>query len=392
MKRLMTYTAVILATLTVMFILWQFSIVILLFFLSLFVAASIRPLVMGLARRGLSEVLAQLMLFVLGFGVFVLGIFLVGDLLLQETNIAANRGVLEYESLHSRWQEGSALQQMAIEYLPPPFDLAAAQDAELEDMLPLAMTVTRGLTGLLGGLLLVLALSVYWSVDQNRFERLWLSLLPARRRAYTRDSWREIENSVGSYLRSQFAQSVLVAIFLATGAALGGFSYPLLLAFFGALAAFIPLFGGLLTALFAFILGSFASYWMGVGAAVFTLIVFLGLELFIEPRLWTRDRRNFMLTILVVIPMYQTFGIFGLIAAPPLAAALEVLIQQAFRVRVASRDTVIRLEELENRFERLAKKIAQSENEVISPEIHNLTAKLANLLVDSKTLTSSQER
>jgi hypothetical protein len=43
-------------------------------------------------------------------------------------------------------------------------------------------------------MLLLTALSLYWSLDQQRFERLCLSLLPAETRVYARDSWRELEN------------------------------------------------------------------------------------------------------------------------------------------------------------------------------------------------------
>ncbi|MCA9969385.1 MAG: AI-2E family transporter, partial [Anaerolineales bacterium] len=264
MKRLMRHTAVVLGTLLLLILLWQFRLIVLLFALSLFVAAAIRPFVEVLGRRGLSETLAQVLLYVVGLGGLLLLLVLLGDLLLLELNDAANRAVLAYESLHRQWQAGSMWQQTLVEGLPPPLSFAGEDGAEIAEMLPVVVTATRGLAGAIGGLLLLLALSVYWSVDQYRFERLWLSLLPATRRAYMRDSWRRIETAVGAHLRSQAAQSVLVGLFLGVGALVVGATFPLLLAFFGALAALVPLFGGVAAALFAFGVGSVAGVWVGV--------------------------------------------------------------------------------------------------------------------------------
>jgi predicted PurR-regulated permease PerM len=361
----------------------------LLFLFSLFVAATIRPFVDWLTSQGLSRTTAQLLLYVVVIGGFFLVMMLVGDLLLLELNIVANRAVIEYEALHRRWQQGATWQQTVAGALPQPFAFAAARDAELGKMLPVVLQVTRGAMGATGSLLLLLALSVYWSVDQYRFERLWLSLLPATRRAYARNSWREIEAAVSSYLRSQAAQSLLAALLLGVGAVVMGLEFPLLLAFFGALAAFVPLLGGLATALVAFGLGSLESYWIGAGTAAYTLVVFLGLELLVEPKLCPPEQRSFLLTMLVIMPLLEAFGLWGLIAAPPLASAIAVLIRQAYRAYVLRRDTAVRMDDLEIRYRQLAQNVAQAEDGMITLELQNITRRLADLLVKSRNMKTA---
>jgi len=389
MKRMMRYTAVVLATLAILPILWQFRLVLLLFLFSLFVAAMIRPLVDWLSERGFSKVGAQLALYVLAIGVFLLVLLLVGDLLLVELNSAANRAVVAYEDFHRRWQEeGAVWQQTVVQALPPPLTISAAQDTEFETMLPAVMNLTRGLVGALGGVALLLALSLYWSADQYRFERVWLLLLPPKRRTYARDSWREIETVVGSYLRSQTAQSVLAALLLGVGAWVAGLQYPLLFALFGAIAAFVPLFGGLTATVVGFALGSLDGYWVGVGTAVYTLIVFLTLGFFVVPRLWARERGSFLLMIVLLIPLVEGFGIWALLIAPPLAAALEVLIVQAYRGYVASRATAVQLDDLEARYRQLSQRVAQSENGAATPELRSLTKKLAELLASTRNVSA----
>lgn len=390
MKQIMKTTAVILVTLAALYVLWQFKLVLLLFALSLFVAAAIRPFVDALVARGIPRAAAQLLFYVVGVGSFLLALLLTGELLLQELNAAANQAVLEYETLYRQWQMESGWQHTAVAYLPPPFTSAAAQEAELAEMAPAVMAVTRSVTGALGGLLLLLALSIYWSADQHRFERLWLSLLPARRRAYARDAWRQLETAMGRYLRSQIVQSLLAFLFLAVGGAVIGMDYPLLLALAGALAAFVPLFGGLLAALFGLALGSLESINIGLITAVYCLLVFIGLELIVEPRLWPRKRRSFLLTILLILPLFEVVGFWGLLMAPPLAAALEVLGGQAYQTYVAQRDTAVQLEKLEARYHHLMQKVADAEIESTAPELQDLSRRLANLLADSRLLEQSR--
>ncbi|MFO7679762.1 MAG: AI-2E family transporter [Chloroflexota bacterium] len=380
----MKYSATALATLSVLLVLWQFKWVLLLFVFSLFVAATIRPYVEGLVARGLPKGVAQLLLYVVGIGGLLLLLLLVGDLLLAELNTAANRAVIAYEALLRRWEGGMAWQQTAVEMLPAPYPYIEEPENELGQMLPVIVTATQNVAAALGGLLLLLVLSVYWSVDQYRFERLWLSLLPAQRRTFARDSWRNMETAVSGYLHSQFMQSLLAGVFLGVGAALMGVEFPLLFAFWGALAAFVPLLGGLITAVAAFFLGSMESPWIGLGLAAYTLVVFGGLELFIEPRIWRRKRRSLLLSVFMILLLFEAFGLWGLIAAPPLAAILEGLIKQTYQAVRSQRETAVQLTDLEKRFQQLAQKAEPSENGQPPPEIKNLIERLDQLLVRSR--------
>lgn len=391
MKRLMIYTAVILATLLGLQILWQFRLVLLMFTLSLFIAATIRPFVNRLTTWGLSRVGAQLLLYVVGIGSVLLLFVLLGDALIMELNILANRAVIEYESVFRAWEEGSAWQQTAASWLNSTMPFLHVEESDLGEMLPAVVLLTQNILTVAGGVLLLLALSVYWSADQYRFERLWLSLLPPRRRATARDSWRKIEHAVGSYLRSQGTQSILAALFLAGGAALAHLDFPLLLALAGALLAFVPLFGGVLISAVALLLGSLQSVPLGIGAALFTFALFLVLEFVVEPRLWpkARGRRSFLLTILLVIPLLEAVGFWGLLVAPPLAAALEVIIGQAYGWYVQKDGTAVQLTDLEDRFQAMLMKVNEADYEDLTPELKSLSQRLANLLDTSRDLRTS---
>lgn len=391
MKRLMGYTAVVLATLLVVQILWEFRVVVLLFTLSLFVAAAIRPFVNQLTQWGLPRVAAQLLLYVVGIGSLLLLLVLLADTLFMELNILANRIVIEYESVYRAWQEGSAWQHTAASWLDASVPFLRVEEADLEQMLPAVVLLTQNVATAVGGVLLLLVLSIYWSADQYRFERLWLSLLPPRRRATARDSWRDIEHAVGSYLRSQGVQSILAVTFLGIGAALANLDFALLLALVGGLMAFVPLFGGLLTSVVALALGSLQSVPLGIGAGIYTFVLFLVLEFFVEPRLWPKaqERRSFLLTILLVIPLLEAVGFWGLLVAPPLAAALEVIIGQVYRSYVRQSGTAVHLDDLNDRFQAMLIKVNEADYEELTPELKSLSQRLAQLLATSRDLKIS---
>lgn len=388
MRRLMGYTAVILLTGIGLLLLWQFRQVLLLFVLSLFAAAAVRPLMNRLALLGLSRTMAQLLLYIVGIGGFLLLLFLLGGTLLAEVNILVNRAVIRYDLLYRNWLNGVAWQQALAERLPPPLSLSDPNSASVEAMLPAMLDLTQGILGFVAVLLLVLVLSIYWSVDQNRFERLWLSLLPTVRRSYARDSWREIETAVGAYLRSQITQSALAALLLAIGAFAMGLDFPLVLAFFGALAAFVPLFGGAATAVVAFSTGSADGLLMAATAMFYTMLVFGALEWVVEPRL-LRRRRNYLLTMLTIIPLVDAFGWIGVVGAPLLAAALEVLIRQYYQAQLMRRNTAVHLKDLEKRYQQLQSQLQRvpDENNVApSPEISNLLDRLEDLLAQTRKM------
>jgi predicted PurR-regulated permease PerM len=382
MKRLMVYTAVILATITVLLLLWEFRLIVLLFVLSLIVAASVRPVIVSFVNRGVSPVAAQLLVYVLLIAGVVGLILVVAGPLLMEWNMMLNRGLLSFEALMHRWSEGSNWQQMVARQLP--LSAPILVEPETEDALTVLGTVfglTQSILTLLGGLILVLVLSVYWSMDQNRFERLWLSFLPAGRRGYTRESWRETETAVGAYLRRQAAQSGLTALVLAPLFYLLDLDYPLSLALLGALAAFVPLFGGVITAVFAFLVGMLESVVMGGTAVVLTLLAFYGVEFLVERRFLAPSRRRYnMLTMLIIIPAVDAFGLWGLIFAPPLAAIFEALIGQVYRGFLARRRTTVQLTQLEQRYDQLVRQMEESKNGTASPELRNIVERLGTLM------------
>jgi predicted PurR-regulated permease PerM len=199
----------------------------------------------------------------------------------------------------------------------------------------------RGLLGVATGFFtslaklgIILVLSLYWSADRVRIERLLLSLIPVERRAQARDLWRDIENGVGSYIRSEFVQGLLAGVLLWLGYKLMGLEYPVLLALLGALAWLIPWLGALVAVVPPFLVGLGVSLPFGLLAAAYTLGVLVVME-FVVATVCSPPGVQFLLLVLVFAIMAYTFGLVGLLLAPPLVAAIQIFFRHTLNRETA---------------------------------------------------------
>jgi putative permease len=331
--RVIRYAVIVIATLALLFLLWQFASAIVLFMLSLAVAAMLRPFIASLSNRLLSKSLA------LGITYGILTISLVafflvgGPLLLQDLQDATNDFIGNYDRAKLDWAEnGSLFQKTMVEQLPPSAEFLQAATS-MEDGVPLltgAFAVVQSFFSGLGNLAIVLILSLYWSADQLRFERLGLSLLPDEHHSKALQVWRSVEARVGAYLRGELVQSILTGLIVWVGYAGMGIRYPVLLALWVAVARFIPWFGALIAVIPALLIGIGTSSVLGILAALYTVFILLFAKLIIEPRFFRRQRYSALLIVLFVIAMAAAFGVIGMVLAPPVAVAIQILFEQLY--------------------------------------------------------------
>ena len=384
MKRLAAYTAVIVATLALLFLVAYFRIVVSLFVISLFVAAAVRPVIVHLTKRGVPLAVAMILTYLAGLSLVGLWLYIVSSSMIDEIQALVNELALTYERTYPVWQAGRAWQQALATRLPPPNRLYEAIAAEEGTLLAQTLfSVIRTIVTVLGSIAVVLVLSIYWSLDRLHFERLWLSLLPADRRVRAREIWRAIEEGVGGYILSEAVQAFLAALFLAVGYILLQLEYPTLLALIGAIAWLIPIIGFIFAVIPALVVGLSTSFATGVIAAIFTVAVFLALEFLVEPRLFSRRQLySSFFVVLLMIPMANTYGIFGLIAASPLAVAIEILLVKLFSQRKVEMEAVypeVRIVALEEELAEVRARTQQRADE-LSPEFENLLQRLTALL------------
>ena len=290
-----------------------------------------------------------------------------------------------YERITESWPYGDASQQAIAEQLPAPEKLYQAIAGERGSGLMVAVFgVATSFVSLLGQLFIALILSMYWSADRLRFERLWLSLLPAERRSRAREIWRSIENGVGAYVRSQAVQSLVAFVLLGGVYSLMGLSYPVLFALAGSLLLLVPWLGAVLAVVLPALSGLESDPWLGFAAGFFTLVVLLAMEFVVEPRFFDRSRYSSLLIVLTMVILAEAFGLVGIILAPVLAIALQILATSLATIQPVRENVnpAGELAALQTRLEQLRATLAE-QSEPPAPEVVSLTERLEKALAEA---------
>jgi putative permease len=384
-KQLVVFGTAVMTTLLALVVLWQFRIVVVYVLVSLALAATVRPFLKGWARRGFVTRLALILLCLVGLGSLGLLIFLVGRFAIGDIQQFAQALSVQGAWRLPQWLEGSSYQQALAAWLPTPdmlFEAVTGEQGQL--VLPAILGFTEGIGGIVSAVFVVLFLSLYWSINQIHFERLWLSLLPPELRKHARDIWRTIEHDLGAYIRSEVVQSLLAALLLGLGYWLLGSPYPTLLALIGALAWLIPVVGAVVAVTVALLMGLLTSVQLSLVTALYTLVVLITLQVWVEPRLFRRKWDNPILTLIILLAMADAFGLLGILAAPPLSAVCQILWNLLVSNRLAS-GAAVQVSDLKERQARLRAAIGEMD-ELPPPLVISSMERLTDLLEKAEPL------
>ena len=324
------FAALVFAILLGLVLAWRLSDIVLMFVASLVVSATLRAPIEWLAARRVPRGLAILFSYaVVALSALGLIVVLYWRLGTELSSISEDLSTI-YARLRTQFGVLGQVGPGVFSRFPTPEQLTRLlTDSRVGYMERSLMAAGQNLAGTLGNLALVLILSIYWTADRLRFERLALSLLPVHRRVAARNTWRAGETGLGRYLRSELLQSLLVGAMLAPVFTLLGLRWAVFWALAASLAWLVPLVGGFLV-----IVPMAVVVWVQSGpltaavAVVAVLAVLALLEFILERRLYTRERGINVLTIMVALVMADAFGLVGLLLAPPVAVVIHILLRE----------------------------------------------------------------
>lgn len=394
MKRLAWYAVIVLTTLLALRLLWELRSVVVLVLLSMATASAFRPLIAGFEKRRLSRGLSLALAYLVVFGALAVLVFLSYRPLLNDLQAASNRLTIFYDSITVNWPAGTPAQQTIAEQLPSTRELTLRMTGE-EGARSIQTLV--GLTGnifwFFGQVGLILILSIYWSADFLRIERLWLALLPVEARTQARETYRAIEAGLGAYIRSEAIQSVLAGVMLWAGYQVLGMPYSVLLALLGALAWLVPWFGAILAVIAPLLVGlSAGGIPMAALAVGYTLLVLFFQEWVIEPRFFTRETYSSVILVVMVLILGEEFGLLGLVMAPLVSAAAQITLRYLAQPPVTVSPEQIGAAEIEEQLAALQTRVqdlqieleAEADDGSSHPGMLNLMERLKKLLADTK--------
>ncbi len=337
--RFLRTTASIILVLTALFLLKQldfllgplltaFSYLLTPVLLSLFLYYILRPLVRFLTAkirlRGLAILLSFLLLFLL---IFLVGVF-GGGIIQEQIKDLTHRFANYYDSVrHSIYSAGK---NQYLANLVTRLRLEEKLGSLAESIFP---TVQRNLFGLfsavtnIGAILVLIPFILFYFLKDDRwiFASL-VALSPVRYRTRAAGILRKADTTLARYMQGQSIIAAILGCLTFLGYLLIGLPNAFILAVITMITSFIPIFGALIGALPAALVGLAISPLL-LCKVFLVLVVVQQLEgNLISPRLQgARMNIHPLMVLFVVIVSYALFGVLGSLFAVPTYAVLRVM-------------------------------------------------------------------
>lgn len=298
------------------------------FLIGLFITYLLHPLVARLQKMGIPRVLAILGIYLLFFGSIGYGLYRgLPILITQMTELSEN--LPSFMTQYRQWVE--VIQDHA-KNMP---EMVRLKIDEFILSLELSITefIERALDKLVSGfnytviILTIPFISFYMLKDMDWLKRTAQKLTPNRFRSQSMSLAREIDISLGGYIRGQLLVCLLVGVFSAIFFWIIGLNYPLLLGTIIGLTNVIPYFGPIIGAIPAGIIALTMSM-----KTFIWVIVIIGVLQFVEgniisPIIFGKSLKMHPLYIIFALLIGgELGGIIGLIIAVPILAILKVSI------------------------------------------------------------------
>ncbi len=178
----------------------------------------------------------------------------------------------------------------------------------------------------------------YWLLYRDRTIRSLLLLLPEQRRAGVEQTWLQVEERIGAFIRGQLLLGLATGVLSLIGYWAIGLPYPLMLALLAGVLEFIPYVGPFVTMALAGLSGFSISPSLGLSGLVVGIVVQQIESLLLVPRVMEKTVGiSPVVSMLAFIGFAALFGPIGGLLAIPLAALLQVL----FRGWIERRTTAV---------------------------------------------------
>lgn len=183
-----------------------------------------------------------------------------------------------------------------------------------------ASVVFGGITGFI----LIAVISFYLSVQDRGIENFLRVITPLKNEKYIIDLWNRTQKKIALWMQGQLILGLLIGVLVYIGLTVLGIKYALLLALLAAVLEIIPVFGPIISAVPAIILG-FAGG--GLPLALTVAAFYLIIQQFESHIIYPMVVRKVigvppLLVILSLIIFGKLFGFLGLILAVPIVSAV----------------------------------------------------------------------
>jgi predicted PurR-regulated permease PerM len=332
----MVYTAAALFVVGLAWLLIQVKSIIIILVLGIILASAIDPLVRRLRRYGLSRGQGILVVY-LGLAAIVgLMLYLVVPPLVRQAIELVNNipDILANLRQQAATSNSDFIRTTGVRAI----DRASRAYEQYKASPPIETQTAFGFVTTVFGAVFttfsVLIVAFYWTTEKATIKRLVLGLFPADKRDYAHDVWDEIEAKLGGWTRGEAVLCTVIGT--ASGIAYWsiGLDFWLALAIVAAFTEAIPFFGPILAGSMAFII-ALTDSWQ---KALLVVVIVFAIQQLEGAVLVPRVMKNAvgLSPLSVIIAIFVGGGLLGplgAVIAIPVAAAVQVLVQNLLKAR-----------------------------------------------------------
>lgn len=326
----------------------QFRMVFFSLFIAIVLSTAFTPLVSRLERRGIPRSISLLLVALLAMAVIIVFILLAAPLILEQwARISALLSEWYQELRQALIQSPSLLVRRITSQLPLflPLSLPSiAPDAPpgeqtalfIEQVSQLGGMLLRSVVTVVGVALLI----AFWILESERNTRFLLLAVPLSHRESTREFLEDAGKKVGAYTRGLVILSLIVGVMAMAAYLIIGLPNVLLLGILAGVMEAVPLVGPLLGAIPALAVAVSYDPQKVVWVVVATIIIQSLENNLIVPRVMDRAVGvNPVASLLAFLTFGTIFGFTGAMLAIPLAAVIQLILQQVlFRRNPAAQE------------------------------------------------------
>lgn len=326
-------TLVVLLTLVAAYVVYMSMPILVVLLIAIIVASAVRPLVLWLQKRGFSQGLSIVTVYaLLAITIFTLLVLVLppaADRLafyLENENGLAARLINVQEWLQRNIQERFGIEVGQID--PEAIRTTVVQQtANLREQMPV---LAGQFGGLIGNFVLVFIMGVYWLTSRDQAVEFVTHLFPIGRRAMVIEIIREIETSLGNYVRGVVSVGLFVGF--ANAAIIGLFGVPaaVTIGFIIGAATMLPIVGGFIGAGLAILTTLITS--SNPLHALITFGSFVAVQQvethYLTPRVMGQSvGLNPILIITFLFVGFALGGVIGGLIAVPIAGTIMILLR-----------------------------------------------------------------
>ena len=323
-------TLVVLLVFSLLYLVYQISSILMLFFVAFLLAAAFDPYVDRMQKSNIPRSIGILIVYLILFGVLVFFVTNVVSLIADQVLAIAQSVGHFFSNLtnqpSTQYPFASQLKPY-IEQFVNSVDVKTAV-SQLQNAFQIVSTQLLSISFGLFNLMIVLVLTFFMVVEEDAIEKFFLSLAPSKYALYVSTRLEAVKDQIGHWLRGQLLVCFVSGFLTYVGFALMGVQYALTLSIIAGIGMIVPVIGGIFAWVIAFPIvfnqSPALSLWMTI---YYAILQQFEANLLIP---YVMNRVVGLSPIIIIFAMMvggQFMGVLGLILSIPVATTITIFVK-----------------------------------------------------------------